>query len=82
MFGSINLPFLLCFTSYLRAIFQVHSQAPCGLTVHVYLEGPFIGACFLRYHFGGLYLEGLVHGEAHFGNFTVCCTLHVVSHFD
>ena len=26
---------------------------------------------FLRYQFGGLYLEGLIHGGAHFRNFTV-----------
>ena len=27
---------------------------------------------FLRYEFGGLYLEGLVHEGAYFRNFTVC----------
>ena len=27
---------------------------------------------FLRYEFGGLYLEGLIHGGAYFRNFTVC----------
>ena len=27
---------------------------------------------FLRYEFGGLYLEGLIHGGAYFQNFTVC----------
>ena len=26
---------------------------------------------FLRYRFGGLYLEGLIHGGAFFRNFTV-----------
>ena len=26
---------------------------------------------FLRYRFGGLYLQGLIHGEAYFRNFTV-----------
>ena len=26
---------------------------------------------FLRYGFGGLYLEGLIHGGAYFRNFTV-----------
>ena len=25
---------------------------------------------FLRYRFGGLYFEGLIHGGAYFGNFT------------
>ena len=51
-----NLPFLLCFTSYLRALFQV--QATGG---GLYLEGRFNGG-FLRYRFGGLYLEGLIFG--------------------
>ena len=37
---EINLPFLLCFTFYLRAIFQV--QAPGGL----YLEGRFNAGFF------------------------------------
>ena len=27
---------------------------------------------FLHYEFGGLYLEGLIHGGAYFQNFTVC----------
>ena len=26
---------------------------------------------FLRYQFGGLYLEGLIHGGAYFRNFTI-----------
>ena len=37
---EVNLPFLLCFTLYLRAIFQL--QAPKGL----YLEGRFNGGFF------------------------------------
>ena len=37
---ELNLPFLLCFSLYLRAIFQV--QAPRGL----YLEGRFNGGFF------------------------------------
>ena len=52
---------LLCFTLYLRAIFQV--QAPGGL----YLEGRFNGGFFaLRvwgaYIWRGLYMEGLIFG--------------------
>ena len=46
---EVNFPFLLCFTSYLRAIFQVQAQGG-GL----YLEGRFNGG-FLRYRFGGAY---------------------------
>ena len=60
-----NLPFLLCFTLYLGAIFQV--QAPGGL----YLEGRFNGGFFVLPVLGGLYLEGLIHGGAYFRNFTV-----------
>ena len=62
---ELNLPFLLCFTLYLRAIFQV--QAPGGL----YLEGRFNGGFFALPVWGGLYLEGLIHGGAHSWNFTV-----------
>ena len=43
-----KLPFWLCFTLYLRAIFQV--QAPEGLI--------FGGEGFLRYLFGGLIFGG------------------------
>ena len=58
---EVNLPFLLCFTLYLRAIFQV--QAPGGL----YLEGRFNGEFFAlpdwgAYIWRGLYMEGLIFG--------------------
>ena len=58
---EVNLPFLLCFTLYLRAIFQV--QAPGGL----YLEGRFNGGFFAlpvwgAYIWRGLYMEGLIFG--------------------
>ena len=53
---EVNLPFLLCFTLYLRSIFQV--QAPGGL----YLEGRFNGGFFCVTALGGLYLEGLIFG--------------------
>ena len=55
---------MLCFTLYLRAIFQL--QAPGGLC----LEERFNGG-FFHYQFGGLYLKGLIHGGAYFRNFTV-----------
>ena len=35
------------------------------------MEGRFIGGFFLRYEFGGLYLEGLYMEGAYFRNFTV-----------
>ena len=36
----------------------------------VYSEGDLMEG-FLRYEFGGLYLEGLIYGGAYFRNFTV-----------
>ena len=69
---EVNLPFLLCFTLYLRAIFQV--QAPGGL----YLEGRFNGGFFALPVWGayisrGLYMEGLIFGilPYMFSNFLV-----------
>ena len=58
---EVNLPFLLCFTLSLRAIFQV--QAPGDL----YLERRFNGGFFaLRvwgaYIWRGLYMEELIFG--------------------
>ena len=56
-----NLPFLLCFSLYLSAIFKY--KPPAGL----YLEGRFNGGSFaLRvwgaYIWRGLYMEGLIFG--------------------
>ena len=58
---EVNLPFLLCFTLYLRAISKY--KPPGGL----YLEGRFNGGFFaLRvsgaYIWKGLYMEGLIFG--------------------
>ena len=52
---EVNLPFLLCFTLYLRTIFQV--QGPRGVYIW---RGDFTEG-FLHYQIwgGGLYLEGL-----------------------
>ena len=50
---EVNLPFLLCFTLYLRAIFQV--QAPGGL----YLEGRFNGGFFALRVWGAYTWRGL-----------------------
>ena len=50
---EVNLPFLLCFTLYLRAIFQV--QAPGGL----YLEGRFNGDFFALPDWGDYIWRGL-----------------------
>ena len=56
---EVNLPFLLCFTLYLRAIFQL--QAPRGL----YLEGRFNGGFFT------FLVWGLIFGGTYFRNFTL-----------
>ena len=56
IFG-INLPFLLRFPLYLRAVFQ--AQAPRGL----YLEGRFNGGFFCVTFLGGVF-------SAFYGNFT------------
>ena len=61
----MNLPFLLCFTLYLGAIFQV--QAPVGLI----FGGAIEPRVFCVTGLGSLYLEGLLHGGAYFWNFTV-----------
>ena len=57
---EVNLAFLLCFTWYLRAIFQV--QAPGG----AYNWRGDLTDGFLRYQFGGL-----IFGGAYFRNSTV-----------
>ena len=59
---EVNLSFLLCFTLYLGAIFQV--QVPGG---DLYLEGRFNGGFFAlpvwgAYILRGLYVEGLIFG--------------------
>ena len=61
---ELNLPFLLCFTLNLRAIFQV--QAPEGLIINWKVD---LTEGFLRYRLGGLilfwtglYNEGLIFG--------------------
>ena len=59
LYLEVNLRFLVCFTLYLRAIFQV--QALGGF----YLEGLFNGGFFCVTSLGGLYLEGLIHGGAY-----------------
>ena len=48
LYLEVNLPFLICFTLYLRAIFQV--QAPGG----TYTWRGDLTEGFLRYRFGGL----------------------------
>ena len=47
---------------------QIPSTSPPGV---LYSEGRFSGGFFALRFWGGLYLEGLIHGEAYFRNFTV-----------
>ena len=60
-----KLPLLLCFTC-IRG--QIASTSP---SQSLYSEGRFNGAFWGLRLFGGLYLEGLIHGAAYFRNFTV-----------
>ena len=53
---EVNLPFFLCFTLYLRAIFQV--QAPRG-GEGLYLEGGFNGGFFCVTGLGAYIRRGL-----------------------
>ena len=63
--GSKFTVFVL-FSLYLRAIFQV--QAPGGAYIW---RGEVTEGVFASPVWGGLYLEGLIHGAAYFRNFTV-----------
>ena len=54
LYLEVNLPFLLCFTLYLRPFFQV-LKPPGGL----YLKGRFNGGFFYVTGLGDLYFEGL-----------------------
>ena len=63
---EVNLRLLLCFTLYLRAIFQV--QAPRGAYIW---RGDLTEGFFCVTGLGGLHLEGLINGGAYFRNFTV-----------
>ena len=47
---------------------QIPSTSPPG----AYIRRGDLTEGLLCYDFGGLYLEGLIHGGAYFRNFTVC----------
>ena len=57
----MNVPFLLCFTLYLRR-------------GGAYIWRGDLTERFLRYRFGGLIFGGALHGGAYFRNFTVGLT--------
>ena len=65
---GMNLPFLLCFTLYLRAIFKYKPAGWEGGGAHIWRGDLTEG--FLRYEFGGLIFRG-----AYFRNFTVFHTV-------
>ena len=71
-----NLPFLPCFTLYLRAISKY--KPPGGL----YLEGRFNGGGCVT-SLGGFYLEGLIFGILRYFNkfCSLICTLSTISSF-
>ena len=52
---EVNLPFLLCFTLYSRAIFLISTRG-------AYIWRGDLTEGFLRHGIGGLYLEGLIFG--------------------
>ena len=52
----VTVQFLLCFLLNLRAISEYKPPGACG--------GAIYRRVFLRYEFGGLYLEGLINGGA------------------
>ena len=61
---EVNLPFLLCFTLYLRE--NIPSTSPRG----AYIWRGHLTEGFLGYRFEGLILGGgLIHGGAYFQNF-------------
>ena len=60
---EVNLPFLLCLTLYLRAIFQVQKPRGGG-----YIWRGDLMEGFLHYRSGG---GGVIFGSAYFRNFTV-----------
>ena len=66
IFG-INLPFLLCLTLYLRAIFQV--QDPGGLILLGGGGGGNLTEVFLRYRIGGLIFGGAFTWRSLFSGF-------------
>ena len=65
-----NLPFLLCFTLYLRAISE---YKPTGGGGGAYIwRGDLTEGVLRHYEFGDVFLEGFIRGGAYFRNFTVC----------
>ena len=61
-----------CLTLYYRTISKYKPAEVGGGGWGAYIWRGDLTEGFLRYEFGGLYLEELIHGGAYFRNFTVC----------
>ena len=59
------------FTVFALFYFVFEGNIPSTSPREAYIWRGDLGRVFLRYRFGGLYLEGLIHDEAYFRNFTV-----------
>ena len=59
------------FTVFALFYFVFEGKFPSTSPRGAYIWMGYLTVGFLRYRFGGLYLEGLVHGGAYFRNFTV-----------
>ena len=60
------------FTVFALFYFVFESNFPSTSPRGAYIWRGDLTEGFLRYRFGGLYLEGLILGGAYFRNFTVC----------
>ena len=59
------------FTVFALFYFVFEGNFPSTSTRRAYIWRGDLTEGFLRYEFGGLYLEGLIHAGAYFRNFTV-----------
>ena len=63
------------FTVFALLYFVFEGNFPSTSPRGAYIWRGYLTEGFLRYRFGGLYLEGLVRGGAHFRNFTVLASV-------
>ena len=77
IFGGAYLWREICVSKSIGLALSMEANLPYlrALSKYKHPGGLVLGKCvtegFLRYEFGGLYLEGLIHGGAYFWNFTV-----------
>ena len=67
------------FTFFALFYFVLEGNFPSRSPRRAYIWRGDLTEGFLRYRFGGLYLEGLIHGGTYFRNFTVYCYVYVVT---